>query len=283
MPNFYGSNKGTPDSGLIGVTERGDAGIDFSWAERINDPQWAGAILITKRMSPQFNQLVMACRKPVIIHCTCTGNGGTWVEPNVPPFQEQLDNLADLIKMGFPSSRTVLRIDPIIPTPEFLGNSERMIQYVLEKNIPVGRVRFSLLDQYVHVTRRLQEQGRPPFYPDINGTRQFNPTYAMKHAALSILLKYPFTYATCAEDWAPAMAKTITARMPVGTPRGKCVIRGCVSTEDIALLGIPTPPAMQENPQNRTGCHCLSIKGELLTNRTPCPNKCVYCYWRANQ
>ena len=79
-------NDWNPASGTryIGVTERGDAGADLVWADRIKDPMWAGAVLITKRMSARFNDLVLACPKPVVVHCTCTGNGGTWAEPAAP-------------------------------------------------------------------------------------------------------------------------------------------------------------------------------------------------------
>lgn len=266
--NFYGANKNTPDADLVGVTERGDAGTDFSWAERIKRPEWAGAILITKRMGPEFNRLVLECKKPVVVHCTCTGNGGTWIEPAAPDYETQLGFLADLIAAGFPANRTVLRIDPIIPTPEYLGNSAKVLDHVLEKRIPVGRVRFSLLDQYPHVIKRLRAAGRPNFYPDANGRYQFSPPWAMRRAALDMLSRYPFTFESCAEDWA---AKDRP---------GKFVARGCVSETDLAILGLPVPDGATHNPQNRTGCHCLSVKGELLDKRAQCPNKCIYCYWK---
>jgi len=35
----------------VGITERGDAGIDFSWQHRLLDVN----ILITKRLSKEFN------------------------------------------------------------------------------------------------------------------------------------------------------------------------------------------------------------------------------------
>ena len=267
--NFYGANKGTPDTGLIGVTERGDAGTDFSWHQSLAQPCWAGAVLITKRMSDRFNQLVLSAPKPCIVHCTCTGNGRTWIEPAAPGYETQLDFLAKLIDAGFPAERTVLRIDPIIPSPEFLGNSERVLQYVLDKHIPVGRVRFSSLDQYPHVIKRLEEAGRPKFYPDWQpGRYSFHAPDRYKRDLVAMLSKYPFVYETCAEDWAQRFAP------------GKFVARGCVSELDLKLLGLEGIVAAGANPQNRNGCHCLSVKGELLNKRAQCPNRCIYCYWK---
>lgn len=257
-----------PVHGLIGVTERGDAGTDFSWHKKLEDPEWAGAVLITKRLSPEFNKLVLSAPKPAVLHCTCTGNGGTWVEPNAPDYRTQLDLLSELIGAGFPANRVVLRIDPVIPVPEFLGNSAAVLDYVLEKRIPVSRVRFSVLDQYPHVIKRLEALGKPPFYPHVNGRYSFYAPYSMKKAVTDMLRKYPFTFESCAEDWAADMGP------------GKFVARGCVSETDLALMGIPVSAGMSSNPQGRTGCHCLSCKAELLTRRRPCPNACVYCYWK---
>lgn len=64
---------------------------------------------------------------------------------------------------------------------------------------------------------------------------------------------------------------------------GRFVARGCVSKADLDILGLPVPAGITSNPQNRTGCHCLSIKGELLDHRAPCPNKCIYCYWKGTR
>jgi hypothetical protein len=59
---------------MIGITERGDAGLDLSWADRLSEVD--GAILITKNPRPKFQKVVMEASKPVIIHFTVTGYGG---------------------------------------------------------------------------------------------------------------------------------------------------------------------------------------------------------------
>ena len=54
----------------IGVTERGDAGIDFSWYDKLDTV--SGAIIITKKISDAFIDKILTASKPIILHCTCT-------------------------------------------------------------------------------------------------------------------------------------------------------------------------------------------------------------------
>ena len=72
----------------IGVTERGDAGIDFTWVNKLKNRTVDGAILITKNVNDTFIKNVMDLYKngftQIIVHCTCTGHGRTIIEPNVP-------------------------------------------------------------------------------------------------------------------------------------------------------------------------------------------------------
>ena len=64
----------------IGATDGGDAGLDLSWRDKMNTVD--GAVLITKRITPAFIEAVKDLPN-VVIHATCTGYGGTVVEPNV--------------------------------------------------------------------------------------------------------------------------------------------------------------------------------------------------------
>ena len=81
----------------IGITEYGDAGIDLRWKDRLT--YMDGAILITKNITNAFTQAVFDVAKntPIILHATCTGWGGTVMEPNVPDYKTQLENTKHLI------------------------------------------------------------------------------------------------------------------------------------------------------------------------------------------
>lgn len=251
----------------IGITERGDAGIDFSWIPMLKTVD--GAILITKKMSDAFNKCVMSAEKPVIIHCTCTGWGGTYMESNVQPYEEQLAYLQRLIGMGFPINRVVLRLDPIIPNEEGLRRAENVLEYMCHRSPRYQpeklRVRFSVVDEYPHIRERLAKAGVSSIYEDVSGMSRYRADVNEKRAVAALLSKYPFAYEACAEDWALRYMKV------------DCI--GCVSRNDMEIMGLSVPGTLWENQQGRKDCHCLTCKTELLSNKKRCPNGCLYCYW----
>lgn len=80
----------------------------------------------------------------IIVHATCTGYGGTELEPNVPNFTTQLTMIKMLLDDGFPAEQIVLRIDPIFPTV----NGMRAVRCVLFGRDPrIQRCRISILDE----------------------------------------------------------------------------------------------------------------------------------------
>lgn len=246
----------------IGITERGDAGINPEWGRKLNTVD--GVILITKNMTQDFClSLVEMCKSgfPFIVHCTCTGYGGTVLEPNVPSYKEQLDTLKWIIDIGIPANQFVLRIDPIFPSEKGLEKVREVLDYFTTLNTGVTRIRISLVDEYQHVKERYRERGWTPLYGD-----NFGPSYNQKKMVAALLNKYPYKFELCAED---DFAKMLN----------NGIIQGCISENDLSIMHLPMEE-MGENPQNRRGCHCLSCKTELLTDRKPCPNGCVYCFWR---
>lgn len=253
----------------IGITERGDAGLDFTWYQKLADNNIDGAILITKNITDAFIDHVLNAPKPVVIHATCTGWGGSWLEPNVPVYPDQLSMVKKLIAKGFDASRIVIRMDPIFPIPEGLERCQNVLNFILSEDIPVRRIRISLYDEYPHVRTRLAAALHHPFYPN----NLFGPTNEMMINTLEMLRKYPmFSFETCAET-------KFMQKFAYNTPN--IITQGCVSAHDISLMGINADvDSMAINCQNRFGCQCLSCKTELLGNRHRCANGCLYCYWK---
>ena len=138
----------------IGITERGDAGLDFDWVKSIEDNTVDGAILITKNITDKFIKEVLRLRKQekkLLIHCTCTGWGGSKIEPFVPKPEEQLKKLKQLIDAGFPKQNCVLRIDPIFPTEAGLYAVTNVIDTAYHLGLlPDIRIRISVYDEYHH-------------------------------------------------------------------------------------------------------------------------------------
>lgn len=110
---------------VIGITESGDPSLDFSWTNKVDDCN--GVILITKNVSDELISQIMKHKDKIILHATCTGMGGTIIEPYVSTYEHQLAQVSKLLAAGFPKDRVIIRIDPIIPTTEGLCIAQRVI------------------------------------------------------------------------------------------------------------------------------------------------------------
>ena len=235
----------------IGITEKGDAGRNLSWTKKIQ--QINGVILITKNIDNlEFQKAALKYSNKSIVHATITGFGGTYLEPNVSPWQITIKALQNFINIGFPPEQIVLRIDPIIPTEIGLNN----VQAILD-NAPqeIKRVRFSFMDNYKHI--QIRGLNLP--------WNSFHAPYDNLKMGIELLKRYKnkFKIESCGED-----SNLIPVDWKVG----------CVSTYDCYLLGIE--PSSLTIGKQRGSCRCLAIKTELLTTRSPCINKCIYCYWK---
>lgn len=254
----------------IGITERGDAGLDLSWVEACRARKVDGCIAITKNLNPEVRKAILELSKdgfPLIVHVTCTGYGQTVVERNVPKAEAQIFYARKLIDAGFPAEKMVFRVDPIFPTEKGIQRAVNAINSaILLGVLPEARCRISILDEYKHVKERFKKAGLPTVYPD-NQFTAGEKEYKMVAEALS---QFDLTYETCAEPFLSKFAEN----------PNQFIQQGCVSLKDIELMGLKPDPDMIVNPQNRKGCTCLSCKTELLTAKKPCKHGCMYCYWR---
>lgn len=253
----------------IGITERGDAGIDLSWAGKLQYGNFDGAVLITKNITEPFKDSVLKLHemgRKIIVHGTCTGWGATRIEPNVPEYHKQIDSFKNLCSRGFPMEQCVLRIDPIMPTENGMKQVRKVLAYAKEQGlIPAMRIRISIFDEYRHVKERFRAMNVIPCYPG----NDFQASTEQFKAVAAMLSEYDYTFYTCAEPKLLRYAR-----------HGQVKASGCVSEQDLALLGLPVPEELSINMQHRGGCLCLSCKTEMLTERKQCPHKCAYCYWK---
>ena len=236
----------------FGITEAGDAGLDYSWADKLLD----GNIIITKHLTSKNQKLIellLKNREKIILHVTCTGYGGTKMEPYVPKAQEVYYGVMELISKGFPEKQIVLRTDPIIPTEAGLKRVAWVWELFFDANI--DRVRYSVIDMYPHTKERIRAVfGKVPFEsfkaPEymLNNVRNYIERYSMF-----------FDFEACAED------------LPGKT--------GCISKKDYEILGLDTF-YIKEGGFQRKGCLCCAGKTELLTHKKRCPSGCLYCYWK---
>lgn len=237
---------------MFGITERGDAGLNLTWRKALQAPEIEAAILITKNPRPAFQKAVMEAQKPIIVHITCTGYGGTKLESNVPKPEQVRQMVGDLLQAGFPADRLVLRVDPIIPTLKGIARAITVCR--LFQGLGITRLRYSFLDIYPHVRTRFRQAGLTIPW------QGFNAPEEMQMAATKALHQtWNGHLESCAEINQHAL--------------------GCISARDYNLLGIPLP-ANPGKSQQRKLCRCLGTKRELLTQKRQCPHGCLYCYWR---
>jgi len=224
----------------IGITERGDAALDLSWAKKLD--QVDGVVLITKDPGKLFNSGLIP---PVhsIIHCTITGFGGSVIEPNVPKPEDSIKAYKELVKQ-FGFDRVVLRIDPIIPTEKGKATA---IKVFLSS---CSRIRISFIDQYRHIKERFQEIGLTLPWKEF-------------HAPLELRTKV----------WEELGKPEICAE-----PGMSC--SGCVSALDVEAMKLDSSKLSGRYGGQRPCCLCIAEKVELLKDRKPCKHGCVYCYWR---
>lgn len=271
----------------IGITERGDAGIDLSWYQKIKDKTVDGAVLITKKMTREFIKKVIELHKSgykIVVHHTITGWGASKIEPNVEQYEWELHMLKALIDLGFPKENCVLRIDPIFPTENGLKRVEKVIEYAYKLDCLPPRIRISILDEYKHVKERFKEAGFQPIYGEKEFQASDEQLMNVAKTLTKLSAKYKRTFECCAEDKLVTFsekAKNDYPSFPKEDIEYVCTITGCISQKELDLMGL-TEKVKGENNQKRSGCHCLSCKKELLTNKVQCPNKCIYCYWRTN-
>ena len=239
----------------FGITEAGDAGLDFSWADKLLD----GNIIITKHLTTKNTQLLKLLvenQDKIILHATCTGFGGTKMEPNVPKPIEVYEGMQELIRHGFPVNQIVLRTDPTIPTEKGI---ERVVNvWELFKDSGIKRVRYSIIDMYSHTKERiLKEYGKLPFEgfkaPQYMINNLLNAMEPFRNAP------YSYSFEACAEDLPDRI--------------------GCISKKDYEILGLDTS-TIQEGGFQRKTCACCAGKTELLTHKKRCPSGCLYCYWK---
>lgn len=250
----------------IGITERGDASLNYTWVDKLNSID--GAVLITKNVTDKFIETVLPFKDKVILHATVTGYGSTKLEPNVMSVMQSMKQLSKLVKAGFPVERIVLRVDPIIPTEKGI----RIARDVIETGYRQGihRVRISVIDMYPHVRQRFEEAGIPLPYGE-NFSASDEQFKAVDNMLMFLIINHfnpTLNIESCAEP-----------KLQVPTPVGCIDLKDWV---DLPLEAIPTIFGAQfgVKSRQRTNCMCSSCKTELLNNRTRCPNGCLYCYWK---
>lgn len=238
----------------VGVTEAGDPAFNLD----LFDNLYRANIIITKNLTDTMIERLVKNSRSVILHLTCTGHGGTVMEPNVPAPETTRMQLQKLLSAGFPVSQVVLRIDPVIPT----SAGRRTAYYVaaLFAGLGITRLRFSILDMYKHVKDRFVQQGVSVPYSSFHASEAARKTTS--DGIVAIARRYGYEVESCGEPDLPP------------TP--------CLSQKDIDILGLTDKITLEASAEQRKTCGCPANKSELIRKGRPhrCEHKCLYCFWK---
>jgi DNA repair photolyase len=258
----------------IGVTETGDPGHDFSWVDRAQDAN----IIITKNPGYRFIQEIMKenLYRKCIVHITCTGWGGTKLEPNVQPPEWVCQQTQALLDAGFPLEQLVLRVDPIIPTTYGLWYAYKVIELFMT-TIKPPRIRVSIIDMYSHTLRRWQEMLSHMVGKDLE---VYQIPYYTFYPDEDSIIKVSQILNHAYQQWQPNF-EACAEPLLVKHSNGQVKSIGCVSQEDINILGVDLN--LEYGKKQRSTCLCPANKKQLLGGyHGRCPNKCIYCYIKDN-
>lgn len=255
----------TKEKLIIGVTERGDPSINYEWVRKMNSVD--GAVIITKNLTPKFQEAILPFADKCILHASITGLGGTAMEPNLPKWQDSLLQLTNLVKAGFPKDHIVVRVDPIIPYWDYLERAEQVI--ISAYHCGFRRFRISVMDHYGHVFVRFSEADIPYPLPAQKSEygRSFRASEAQMQEVSDVCRRL--------KERHPDIVIEACAEKSLRHVR-HC---GCVSAYDFQILGLPYDDIDAPGYQ-RMGCMCYSGKKELLTDKARCPYQCLYCFWK---
>lgn len=238
----------------IGVTESGEIAFNLDAFDRL----YKANIIITKRLTDELIEKLIEHKDKIILHLTCTGMGGTRIEPFVPKLQDTYKKFLQLIDGGFPVSQVVLRVDPIVPTKKGLLTAMSVLR--LFRGLGIKRVRISFLDNYKHVRERFKEIG----------VELYNGEF---HAPLKERLKCLTAIKYCAEECG---YETVEA---CGEPGIDSI--PCLSQKDIDILGLTDEIVLEGSAKQRKSCGCPANKTSLFKGKPErCLHKCLYCYWK---
>ena len=243
-------------SQLIGITEASEIAFNLDVFDRLYD----GNIIITKRLTNALIDKLVENKDKIILHLTCTGWGGSELEPFVPKLETTRKKFGELIEKGFPIEHCVLRIDPIIPTEEGIDRMLGVLRLFTDTGIQ--RVRFSILDMYDHVKKRFREANLEVPYETFHAPLEIRKS--IYDLLVDLGLQYHFDVEACAEPGIESIS--------------------CLSQKDIDILGLTDKITLVGNKEQRSNCGCPSNKTSLFkTKPERCLQKCLYCFWLDNQ
>ncbi len=152
----------------IGITNHGDAGIDFQWVKVLElDNSLDCAVILTRCLNEEMVKPLLRFQHKIILGISVSGYAGTAIEPHTPSTDTVLQILSDLLDKGFPQKQVLLHIAPVIPTAKGLKRADEVFHAFSET---VTHIRTNLIEANPVIQERFAALGMP--LPDIQAKQQ---------------------------------------------------------------------------------------------------------------
>jgi len=202
---------------------------------------------------PQLNEFIALY--PLYLHLSITGLGGTELEPRIPPADEVIALIPELIRLTGSPQRISWRFDPIvrISTKNRTLENLSLFDQMAEKISPTGinTVRTSFVTYYPKVLKRMEKAG---FSPEV-------PSPEEKHARWEEISRKAETHGF----------QLFACAVP-GLPRSACI--------DGKLLNRLRPEGPRASERKAAGQRqeCGCTESYDIGHYLACRHDCVYCY-----
>ena len=208
--------------------------------------------------------LLDAVRKyaSIYLHFTITGEGGSRIEPGVPPPEFAISQLDPLIKLAGCPEKISVRFDPILFWDE--DNVRKTNLYFFERlsgelsSRGLKKVQFSFAQWYRKAKIRAEKRRfvfhDPPLEEKLEHTRYLSEIAAQKNIQLYV----------CSQD--------IFSRTP-GVKPSACIDGHLLEK----LHPAKEPVSTKKDKSQRKECRCTESV-DIGSYKQNCPHACVYCY-----
>ena len=241
-------------SQYVGITETNDPCFNLELFDKLFDAN----VIITKNLTDKLIEKLIEHKDKCILHFTCTGMGGSKIEPFVPTVEVSVRQIGKLINLGFPLKQIVLRIDPIIPSEKGINTVINVLKAFKDFNIE--RLRFSFLDMYKHVKQRFIDNN-------------IKLPYESFHSDLMVRKNGFAIISNEAKECGFKIIQTCGEPGFDSTP--------CISQMDIDILGLTDKIKLKDKKGQRETCGCPANKRQLISwqeSKKKCGHNCLYCY-----
>lgn len=152
----------------IGITNHGDAGIDFQWVKVLEQSNSLDcAVILTRCLNEEMVKPLLRFQHKIILGISASGYAGTAIEPHTPATDRILQVLSDLLDKGFPQKQVLLHIAPVISTAKGLKRANEVFHVFSET---VTHIRTNLIETNPVIQERFAALGMP--LPDIQAKQQ---------------------------------------------------------------------------------------------------------------